>query len=75
MDNGLGLGIKGGTSSSPGIYVDSIVSGGAAQREGSLRLKDRLLAVNDVDLAEFSKADAIKVTHTFFFNSCMCCFD
>lgn len=62
-DSGLGLGIRGGTSTSQtqGIYVESIVEGGTAQLDGGLRIKDRLLAVNEVDLTEASKSEAIKV--------------
>jgi C-terminal processing protease CtpA/Prc len=48
-------------SQTQGIFVENIVDDGAAHREGSLRVKDRILAVNDADLTEASKSDAIKV--------------
>ncbi len=41
--------------------MESIVEGGTAQLDGGLRIKDRLLAVNEVDLTEASKSEAIKV--------------
>ena len=62
-ESGLGIGIRGGTSASQtqGIYVENVVEGGAAALEGTLRVKDRLLAVNGLDLTEASKAEAIRV--------------
>ena len=62
-DGGLGLGIRGGTSTAAtaGIYVENIVEGGSAHVEGSLRIKDRILAVNEADLTDASKSEAIKV--------------
>ena len=53
-------------SQTQGIYVESIVEGGTAHVEGGLRIKDRLLAVNDADLTDATKAEAIKVTSSCY---------
>eukprot|EP00052_Salpingoeca_macrocollata_P016112 m.129199 g.129199 ORF g.129199 m.129199 type:complete len:732 (+) comp19933_c0_seq1:123-2318(+) len=58
----LGIGIKGGTSTSttPGIFVDKVLEHGMAHEEGSLRPRDRILNVNGTDLENATKAEAVK---------------
>ncbi|KAK3710657.1 hypothetical protein QZH41_011014, partial [Actinostola sp. cb2023] len=52
-NTGIGLGLIDGLFTplrSPGIYVRTLVEGGAAEKDGRLRLGDRILAVNGTSL-------------------------
>ncbi|CAG0880347.1 unnamed protein product [Darwinula stevensoni] len=54
--NGLGFSIAGGRGSNPfkdgsdAIFVSRITPGGAAERDGKLRVGDRVLSINGVDV-------------------------
>ncbi|XP_045447635.1 disks large 1 tumor suppressor protein [Melitaea cinxia] len=56
---GLGFNIVGGEDGH-GIYVSFLLAGGPAERSARLRRGDRLLAVNDVDLAHATHEQAAK---------------
>jgi protein scribble len=63
----LGLSIIGGSDHScvpfgtgePGIFISKIIPGGAAARTGRLRMGDRILSVNGVDIRGASHQDAV----------------
>ncbi|XP_055683382.1 partitioning defective 3 homolog isoform X2 [Lutzomyia longipalpis] len=69
---GLGVSVKGKTGSSGngsfnrqtdgdlGIFVKSVLHGGAASRDGRLKMNDQLLSVNGVSLLGQSNADAME---------------
>ncbi|XP_052131025.1 partitioning defective 3 homolog isoform X2 [Frankliniella occidentalis] len=64
---GLGVSVKGKTSANHqvapydlGIFVKSVLHGGAASRDGRLRTNDQLLNVNGVSLLNQSNADAME---------------
>ena len=42
--SGIGLTLAGGTTG--GVFVASIISGGSAEKEGSIKAGDRLVAIN-----------------------------
>ncbi|CAG0914556.1 unnamed protein product [Notodromas monacha] len=54
--NGLGFSIAGGRGSSPfrddsnAIFISRIIPGGAAEKDGKLRVGDRVLSINGVDM-------------------------
>lgn len=63
----LGVSVKGKTSANHqvapydlGIFVKSVLHGGAASRDGRLRTNDQLLNVNGVSLLNQSNADAME---------------
>lgn len=70
---GLGVSVKGKTGSANssnesnntrtdgdlGIFVKSVLKGGAASRDGRLRMNDQLLMVNDISLLGQSNAEAM----------------
>lgn len=68
---GLGVSVKGKTgSASPnssltkhdgdlGIFIKSVLHGGAASRDGRLKMNDQLLSVNGISLLGQSNADAM----------------
>ncbi|XP_038674343.1 disks large homolog 2 isoform X6 [Scyliorhinus canicula] len=63
---GLGFSIAGGLGNQhiPGdnsIYVTKIIDGGAAQRDGTLQIGDRLLMVNNYSLEEIAHEEAVAV--------------
>ncbi|XP_078078005.1 disks large homolog 2 [Mustelus asterias] len=63
---GLGFSIAGGVGNQhiPGdnsIYVTKIIDGGAAQRDGTLQIGDRLLMVNNYSLEEIAHEEAVAV--------------
>ncbi|XP_032878412.1 disks large homolog 2 isoform X2 [Amblyraja radiata] len=63
---GLGFSIAGGVGNQhiPGdnsIYVTKIIDGGAAQRDGTLQVGDRLLMVNHYSLEEIAHEEAVTI--------------
>ncbi|KAF7256224.1 hypothetical protein EG68_06865 [Paragonimus skrjabini miyazakii] len=63
---GFGFSIAGGwddrtgsTEMNTGIYVTRVLPGGAAERDGGLRLGDRILSVNGVSLVGVSHEEAV----------------
>ncbi|XP_063893856.1 protein lap4 isoform X11 [Helicoverpa armigera] len=65
----LGFSIIGGTDHScvpfggkePGIFISHVVPGGVAARSGKLRMGDRLLKVNGVELTGATHRDAVQL--------------
>lgn len=64
---GLGISVKGHTKAGQlgqridnGIYIKSVIHGGAASRDGRLKPNDQLLSVNDVSLLDRSNTDAME---------------
>lgn len=59
---GLGISVKGKTSGSQdlGIFIKSVIHGGAASRDKRLRTNDQLLNVNGVSLLRQSNSDAME---------------
>ncbi|XP_025835451.1 partitioning defective 3 homolog isoform X2 [Agrilus planipennis] len=59
---GLGISVKGKTSGSQdlGIFIKSVINGGAASRDKRLRTNDQLLNVNGVSLLHQSNSDAME---------------
>lgn len=61
---GLGVSLKGNksrdTSSDMGIFIKSIIHGGAAFKDGRLRVNDQLLAVNGESLLSKSNQEAME---------------
>ncbi|CAB3371897.1 Hypothetical predicted protein [Cloeon dipterum] len=63
---GLGVSVKGKTSatnSGPvdlGIFVKSVINGGAASRDGRLRTNDQLININGVSLIASNNSDAME---------------
>ncbi|XP_041422688.1 protein scribble homolog isoform X17 [Xenopus laevis] len=64
-DKGLGFSIAGGVGSTPyragetGIFISRIAEGGAAHRDGILRVGDRVLSINGVDMTEARHDQAV----------------
>ncbi|XP_077480127.1 protein scribble homolog isoform X11 [Stigmatopora argus] len=64
-DRGLGFSIAGGKGSTPyragdtGIYISRIAEGGAAHRDSTLRIGDRVLSINGVDMTEARHDQAV----------------
>ncbi|XP_067842385.1 disks large homolog 2 isoform X3 [Heptranchias perlo] len=63
---GLGFSIAGGVGNQhiPGdnsLYVTKIIDGGAAQKDGTLQIGDRLLMVNNYSLEEIAHEEAVAV--------------
>ncbi|XP_059933114.1 disks large homolog 4-like isoform X1 [Gadus macrocephalus] len=61
---GLGFSIAGGVGNQHvagdnSIYVTKIIEGGAAHRDGRLQIRDRILAVNSMNLEEVLHEDAV----------------
>lgn len=62
---GLGFSIAGGTDNphigdDPSIYITKIIPGGAAAADGTLRMNDIILSVNDVDCVNVTHAQAVE---------------
>lgn len=59
---GLGISVKGKTSGSQdlGIFIKSVIHGGAASRDKRLRTNDQLLNVNGISLLQQSNSDAME---------------
>ncbi|XP_060527613.1 partitioning defective 3 homolog B isoform X2 [Cylas formicarius] len=59
---GLGISVKGKTSESGdlGIFIKSVIHGGAASRDKRLRTNDQLLNVNGISLLQQSNSDAME---------------
>nr|XP_022910657.1 partitioning defective 3 homolog isoform X2 [Onthophagus taurus] len=59
---GLGISVKGKTSGSQdlGIFIKSVINGGAASRDKRLRTNDQLLNVNGVSLLQQTNSDAME---------------
>ncbi|CAF0997726.1 unnamed protein product [Adineta ricciae] len=66
---GLGITLKGktsivdGQSVDLGIFVKSILTGGAASRDNRLRSNDQILIINDSSLINISNSDAATILH------------
>nr|XP_043894926.1 protein scribble homolog isoform X2 [Solea senegalensis] len=64
-DKGLGFSIAGGKGSTPyrtgdtGIYISRIAEGGAADRDSTLRVGDRVISINGVDMTEARHDQAV----------------
>ncbi|XP_061615095.1 protein scribble homolog isoform X22 [Phyllopteryx taeniolatus] len=64
-DRGLGFSIAGGKGSTPyrtgdtGIYISRIAEGGAAHRDSTLRVGDRVISINGVDMTEARHDQAV----------------
>ncbi|XP_073399386.1 protein scribble homolog isoform X11 [Dendrobates tinctorius] len=64
-DKGLGFSIAGGVGSTPyragdaGIFISRIAEGGAAHRDGTLRVGDQVLSINGVDMTEARHDQAV----------------
>ncbi|XP_052451980.1 partitioning defective 3 homolog isoform X2 [Carassius gibelio] len=65
---GLGVSVKGNRSKEShadlGIFVKSIITGGAACKDGRLRINDQLIAVNGESLLEKSNQEAMEALRT-----------
>jgi len=73
---GLGVSVKGKTNSSDdsinmdlGIFIKSVIHGGAASRDGRLRTNDQLLNVNGVSLLGLSNSDAMETLRRAMLNT------
>uniref|UniRef100_A0A3P9KCS5 Protein scribble homolog n=1 Tax=Oryzias latipes TaxID=8090 RepID=A0A3P9KCS5_ORYLA len=64
-NKGLGFSIAGGKGSTPyrtgdmGIYISRIAEGGAAHRDSTLRVGDRVISINGVDMTEARHDQAV----------------
>ena len=60
---GLGISVKGKTSGTHdlGIFIKSVINGGAASRDRRLRTNDQLLNVNGISLLHQSNSDAMEM--------------
>ncbi|XP_073343985.1 protein scribble homolog isoform X1 [Pagrus major] len=64
-DKGLGFSIAGGKGSTPyrtgdtGIYISRIADGGAAHRDSTLHVGDRVISINGVDMTEARHDQAV----------------
>ncbi|XP_065804656.1 protein scribble homolog isoform X15 [Labrus bergylta] len=64
-DKGLGFSIAGGKGSTvyrtgdTGIYISRIAEGGAAHRDSTLRVGDRVISINGVDMTEARHDQAV----------------
>ncbi|XP_075775991.1 protein scribble homolog isoform X30 [Pelodiscus sinensis] len=64
-EKGLGFSIAGGKGSTPykagdmGIFISRIAEGGAAHRDGTLRVGDRVISINGVDMTEARHDQAV----------------
>uniref|UniRef100_A0A8C1N6X7 Par-3 family cell polarity regulator n=1 Tax=Cyprinus carpio TaxID=7962 RepID=A0A8C1N6X7_CYPCA len=65
---GLGVSVKGNRSKEShadlGIFVKSIITGGAACKDGRLRINDQLIAVNGESLLEKTNQEAMEALRT-----------
>ena len=60
-EEGLGFNIMGGSEQSSPIYISRIISGGVADRIGSLKRGDQLLSVNGVSVEGESHDKAVEL--------------
>ncbi|XP_035812663.2 FERM and PDZ domain-containing protein 2 isoform X2 [Amphiprion ocellaris] len=63
MSGNLGISISGGNNTSPtngGIYIKSLVPGGAAERDGRLHAGDRLVKVDGFNFQGFTYQQAVE---------------
>ncbi|XP_030410010.1 protein scribble homolog isoform X16 [Gopherus evgoodei] len=64
-EKGLGFSIAGGKGSTPyragdtGIFISRIAEGGAAHRDGTLHVGDRVISINGVDMTEARHDQAV----------------
>ncbi|XP_028288812.1 protein scribble homolog isoform X4 [Parambassis ranga] len=64
-DKGLGFSIAGGKGSTPyrtgdtGIYISRIAEGGAAHKDSTLHVGDRVISINGVDMTEARHDQAV----------------
>uniref|UniRef100_A0A3B3Z7V1 PDZ domain-containing protein n=1 Tax=Periophthalmus magnuspinnatus TaxID=409849 RepID=A0A3B3Z7V1_9GOBI len=65
---GLGVSVKGNRSKENhadlGIFVKSIINGGAASKDGRLRVNDQLIAVNGESLLGMTNQEAMEALRT-----------
>lgn len=73
---GLGVSVKGKTTAAEdssnmdlGIFIKSVLHGGAASRDGRLRTNDQLLNVNGVSLINLSNSDAMETLRRAMLNT------
>ncbi|XP_034952760.1 partitioning defective 3 homolog isoform X1 [Chelonus insularis] len=73
---GLGVSVKGKTTSADentnmdlGIFIKSVIHGGAASRDGRLKTNDQLLNVNGVSLLGLSNSDAMETLRRAMLNT------
>ncbi|XP_076349290.1 partitioning defective 3 homolog isoform X2 [Tachypleus tridentatus] len=63
---GLGVSVKGRTSMNPtgpvdlGIFVKSVIHGGAASKDGRLMANDQLLSINGISLLNMTNTEAMR---------------
>ncbi|XP_071494420.1 partitioning defective 3 homolog [Diadema antillarum] len=64
---GLGVSVKGKSGATEdqetrdlGIFIKSVIHGGAASKDGRLRPNDQLLCINDTSLANMSNSEAME---------------
>ncbi|XP_033230330.1 protein lap4 isoform X3 [Belonocnema kinseyi] len=63
--NGLGFSIAGGKGSAPfeansdAIFISRITDGGVAQKDGKLRIGDKVISINGVEMAEAKHDQAV----------------
>ncbi|XP_013791581.1 partitioning defective 3 homolog, partial [Limulus polyphemus] len=63
---GLGISVKGHTSVTPsgpvdlGIFIKSIIHGGAVSKDGRLMADDQLLSINGISLLDMTNTEALK---------------
>ncbi|KAK0161033.1 hypothetical protein PV327_009551 [Microctonus hyperodae] len=73
---GLGVSVKGKTSTADdntnmdlGIFIKSVLNGGAASRDGRLRTNDQLLNVNGVSLLNLPNSEAMETLRRAMLNT------
>ncbi|CAD1478141.1 unnamed protein product, partial [Heterotrigona itama] len=73
---GLGVSVKGKTTNTDentnmdlGIFIKSVIHGGAASRDGRLRTNDQLLNINGVSLLGLSNSDAMETLRRAMLNT------
>ncbi|XP_028332371.1 tyrosine-protein phosphatase non-receptor type 13 [Gouania willdenowi] len=59
LSGNLGISISGGVNTDGGIYIKSLVAGGAAERDGRLHTGDRLVEVDGISFQGFSYQQAV----------------
>ena len=60
-EEGLGFNVMGGKEQSSPIYISRIISGGVADRNGSLRRGDQLISVNGVNVEGENHEKAVEL--------------
>eukprot|EP00043_Microstomoeca_roanoka_P006824 m.66251 g.66251 ORF g.66251 m.66251 type:complete len:1176 (-) comp13585_c0_seq2:2829-6356(-) len=66
VNGGLGFSITGGAddeveSGDPSIYITAIVTGGAAEKNGQIRVGDKIVSVNGINIECVNHEEAVRV--------------